>query len=54
MSTWLIAILIGYSFGSFPTALMISRYKQGLDNRELGDGNMGARNTKRQLAGRLG
>jgi glycerol-3-phosphate acyltransferase PlsY len=42
-------LLIAYLLGSIPTALIYSRFKFGMDIRELGDGNMGARNSKRQF-----
>ncbi len=35
----------GYLLGSIPSALIASRLVLGKDIRELGDGNMGARNT---------
>lgn len=48
------AILASYLLGSLPTALIISRWRKGIDIREVGDGNMGARNTYRMLGHRLG
>ncbi len=42
-------ILVGYLIGSFPTALIYSQLTHKNDIRALGDGNMGARNTKRQF-----
>jgi glycerol-3-phosphate acyltransferase PlsY len=42
-------ILIVYLVGSFPTALVYSRLAHRSDIRSLGDGNMGARNTKHQF-----
>lgn len=44
-----VAIFFAYLLGSFPTALVVSRRMRNVDIRELGDGNMGARNTYRQL-----
>lgn len=44
-----IAVFFSYLMGSFPTALVVSRRIRNVDIRELGDGNMGARNTFRQL-----
>lgn len=44
-----IAVFFSYLMGSFPTALVVSRRVHNVDIRELGDGNMGARNTFRQL-----
>ncbi len=40
-------ILTAYLLGSIPTALIYSRMTHGVDIRVLGDGNMGARNSKR-------
>lgn len=37
--------IAGYLLGSIPSALIASRLVLGKDIRELGDGNMGARNT---------
>jgi glycerol-3-phosphate acyltransferase PlsY len=42
-------VLIAYVIGSFPTALVYSRLVHNVDIRTLGDGNMGARNLKRQF-----
>jgi|WetSurSiteA1Bulk_404760.scaffolds.fasta_scaffold55415_2 glycerol-3-phosphate acyltransferase PlsY len=47
-------ILISYLIGSIPTALIISRWRKGVDIRRVGDGNMGARNTFRSLGRKLG
>jgi len=47
-------ILISYLIGSIPTALIISRWRKGVDIRQVGDGNMGARNTFRSLGRKLG
>ncbi len=49
-----IVILISYLLGSIPTALIISRWRKGVDIRQVGDGNMGARNTFRSLGRKLG
>ena len=38
------AILCGYLFGSFPTAYIVGRLKQGIDIREVGSRNMGTMN----------
>jgi len=40
-------ILVAYLIGSLPTALIYSLKFHRQDIREIGDGNMGARNTKR-------
>jgi glycerol-3-phosphate acyltransferase PlsY len=56
MTLWkgIAAILAAYLLGSVPTALLYSKLTQGMDIRELGDGNMGARNSKRQFGWRAG
>jgi glycerol-3-phosphate acyltransferase PlsY len=48
---WL-AVLVGYLLGSVPSAVIVSRWAAGVDIRELGDGNMGARNVKRSIGWR--
>jgi glycerol-3-phosphate acyltransferase PlsY len=48
---WL-ALLVGYLLGSIPSAVIVSRRAAGVDIRELGDGNMGARNVKRSIGWR--
>lgn len=50
----LLAVLLAYLLGSIPTALLYSRWAHGQDIRCLGDGNMGARNSKRQFGWRAG
>lgn len=50
----MITIICSYIIGSFPSALVYSRLKYGKDIRTLGDGNMGARNTKRQFGWHAG
>ena len=40
-------ILLGYLLGSFPTGVVLSRNKYGLDVREMGSGNIGATNITR-------
>jgi len=45
----LLVMLISYLLGSFPTAILVSRVVAGVDIREIGDGNMGARNVTRTL-----
>lgn len=47
-------LLISYLIGSIPTALLVSRRMIGRDIRELGDGNMGARNTTHVLGWKAG
>ena len=51
---FIVSIVASYVIGSFPTALLYSRFMHGLDIRKIGDGNMGARNTKRQFGWRAG
>jgi glycerol-3-phosphate acyltransferase PlsY len=51
--TWLIVIL-GYFLGSIPTAYIVGRILKGVDIRQIGDGNMGAANTFRQLGPKAG
>ncbi len=46
---WLLVPLSGYLLGSIPTALLVSRRLAGVDIRQIGDGNMGARNVQRTL-----
>ncbi len=47
-------LLISYGIGSIPTALLYSNWFHKQDIRKLGDGNMGARNTKRTFGFRAG
>ena len=49
-----VTLMMAYLIGSFPTALVYSRIWHGIDIRTLGDGNMGARNTKRQFGMKAG
>ncbi len=37
--------LVAYAFGSFPTAYLVGRLARDIDIREVGEGNVGARNT---------
>ncbi len=39
-----IAIIVGYLFGSFPSAYLVGRLRKGVDIREVGSKNMGAMN----------
>jgi acyl phosphate:glycerol-3-phosphate acyltransferase len=50
----LLAAFLSYLLGSIPTALVYSRLTHRQDIRLLGDGNMGARNTKRTYGLRSG
>jgi glycerol-3-phosphate acyltransferase PlsY len=54
MTVLLPAISAAYLIGSFPTALLYSRLRGRADIRALGDGNMGARNTRRHFGMRAG
>ncbi len=47
-------MLTAYMIGSFPSALIVSLHLVGKDIRELGDGNMGARNTTHVLGWKAG
>lgn len=46
--TWGIA-LFGYLLGSFPTGVVLSRMRFGIDVREMGSGNIGATNITRNF-----
>ncbi len=50
---WLI-VLAGYLLGSIPTAYVAGRLFKGVDIRRVGDGNIGAANTFRQLGAKVG
>jgi glycerol-3-phosphate acyltransferase PlsY len=50
----ILAIALAYLMGSIPTALLYSRLAHGTDIRALGDGNMGARNSRRVFGWRGG
>ncbi len=50
---WLI-ILLAYLLGSTPTAYIAGRLLKGKDIRQIGDGNMGARNAFRELGAKVG
>ena len=50
---WLI-VLLGYFLGAIPTAYIASRLLRGEDIRQMGDTNMGAANTFRQLGVKAG
>ena len=45
----LLVLVMSYLIGSIPTALVVSRIVSGVDIREIGDGNMGARNVTHTL-----
>jgi glycerol-3-phosphate acyltransferase PlsY len=50
----LAAALAAYLLGAIPTALIYSRAAHSADIRTLGDGNLGARNIKRNFGWRAG
>lgn len=50
---WLI-LLAAYLMGSFPTAVIVSRQVAGVDIRQTGDANMGARNAAHVLGFKYG
>lgn len=45
-TTWAVisAALVGYGLGSFPSAYLAGRLARGIDIRQAGEGNVGARN----------
>lgn len=47
-------IVIAYLFGSIPTAFIIASRIKGVDIRTVGDGNMGATNTFREIGPNYG
>jgi glycerol-3-phosphate acyltransferase PlsY len=49
ISDIVIAIVIGYLLGSFPSAYLASRLRKGVDIREVGSKNMGAMNVFYQV-----
>jgi glycerol-3-phosphate acyltransferase PlsY len=49
-----IAVVSGYLLGSIPTAYILGRLLKGKDIRQLGDGNMGARNSYHELGPKVG
>lgn len=50
---WLI-VLLAYFLGSIPTAYVAGRWLKGRDIRQMGDGNVGARNAFYQLGAKIG
>jgi glycerol-3-phosphate acyltransferase PlsY len=44
----ILAVTVAYLLGSIPSAVIVARQK-GVDIREVGDGNMGARNVARTI-----
>jgi glycerol-3-phosphate acyltransferase PlsY len=51
--SWLI-VLVGYLVGSIPTAYIAGHLLKGKDIRQMGDGNMGARNAFFELGAKTG
>lgn len=49
-----LAIAAAYLLGSIPSALIISRWRRGIDVRTVGNGNMGAHNTARMIGFKAG
>jgi acyl phosphate:glycerol-3-phosphate acyltransferase len=47
--TVVIAIVVGYLFGSFPSAYLAGRLRRGIDIRDVGSKNMGAMNVFYQV-----
>ena len=47
--TGIIAIIVAYLIGSFPSAYVVTRLMSGRDIRQLGSGNVGAHNIYREL-----
>jgi glycerol-3-phosphate acyltransferase PlsY len=45
----IVAIIIGYLFGSFPAAYLAGRLRKGIDIRDVGSRNMGAMNVFYQV-----
>jgi len=45
-TTWTVlsTALVAYALGSFPTGYLIGRFTRGIDLRQAGEGNVGARN----------
>jgi len=48
----LLPVVLGYLLGSIPFPILISRWVKGVDLRQHGSGNMGARNAGRVLGDR--
>ena len=53
MAQWLL-VLAGYIIGACPTAYLFGQRLRGKDIRQLGDGNMGARNAYFELGHKTG
>jgi len=50
---WLV-VLLGYFLGSIPTAFIAGHLLKGTDIRQLGDGNVGARNAFYEIGAKTG
>jgi glycerol-3-phosphate acyltransferase PlsY len=50
----LLLCLVGYIFGSIPTAYLITKYKANIDIRNVGSGNVGATNVLRTIGKKWG
>jgi glycerol-3-phosphate acyltransferase PlsY len=51
---FIVFLTLAYLLGSIPTAVLVSKYKFGIDIREHGSGNAGATNTFRILGKKAG
>ena len=49
-----LVILLGYLLGSIPCGYIVGRLAGGVDIRTIGDGNMGAANTYREIGAKAG
>jgi glycerol-3-phosphate acyltransferase PlsY len=49
-----LAIIVAYLLGSIPTAVIVSRWRRGIDIRTVGNGNMGGHNTAQVLGFKAG
>ncbi|MCX7767290.1 MAG: glycerol-3-phosphate 1-O-acyltransferase PlsY [Candidatus Sumerlaeia bacterium] len=49
MPNFLVALIIAYLMGSFPTGYLLGRWLKGIDLREVGSGNPGATNVARVI-----
>jgi acyl phosphate:glycerol-3-phosphate acyltransferase len=52
--SWIVTLILAYLLGSLPTALIVSHLVVHADIRQLGDRNMGARNTAHVLGWKAG
>ena len=50
----ILAIIVGYLLGSIPSAYIMTRIATGKDIRQLGGGNVGGLNVRREVGGWLG